>query len=430
MERQWITVREYAHLTTPVTPGMASTLDHVQISPSAFDWLCKLQAGLNDTGARLIVLDNRRTLRLDSYVGTISTPCGTDIEILPKHFSSTDPIEKSRQLMCRLIASALNLPWREAGNADLNLFYYPLSEWVIRQFLAALGQLIKRGLRFDYQQVDEDEQPFLRGQLDMSRQLRQLPGSQHRFHQRQTLFLPNRPENRLLRLALDKICLETQKPQNWRLSHEFINLMQEVPPSRQVNPDFARWGNDRLMMHYRAIRPWCQLVLGEQLPLAIQGTARGISLLFPMDRLFEQHVARVLKHQLLSGVTLHSQATSEHLCRYNDTKLFLLKPDLVLMHGEKKWVLDTKWKRLEQVNGDDYCRFSQSDIYQMLAYGMRYLQPQQDLLLIYPKSAGFSIPVGPYILPNELRLHALPFDRDNDLLLGSEAVRMPLDRLA
>ncbi|WP_217550292.1 McrC family protein [Pantoea sp. GbtcB22] len=427
MERQWITVREYAHLTTPVTPGMVPTLDHAQISPSAFDWLCKLQAGFTDSGARLIVLDNRRTLRLDSYVGTISTPCGTDIEILPKHFSSTDDIEKSRQLMCRLIASAFNLPWREAGVADLNLFHYPLSEWVIRQFLITLGQLIKRGLRFDYQQV-EDEQPFLRGQLDMGRQLRQLPGSQHRFHQRHYLFLPDRPENRLLRLALDKICLETRESQNWRLSHELINLMQEVPPSRQVNKDFARWGNDRLMMHYRAVRPWCQLILGEQLPLAIQGTARGISLLFPMERLFEQHVARVLKYQILSGATLHSQTASEYLCRYDDTKMFLLKPDLVLMHGDNKWVLDTKWKRLDQGN-DDNCRFSQSDVYQMLAYGMRYLQPQQDLLLIYPKSSGFSMPLGPYILPNELRLHALPFDLDNDLLLGSEAVRMPLDRL-
>lgn len=423
MKQTWITVREYAHLSTPVSGHSVTTLDHAEISLSAFEWLCQMQSRFSDNGVRLVEVKDRRTLRLDSYVGTISTPCGTHIEILPKHYSAADSIEQNRQLMCRLIASALNLPWREAGVADLNLFRYPLSEWVMRQFLTELGRLIKRGLRFDYQWV-EDEQPFLRGQMDMTRQMRQSPARLHRFHQRHSLFLPDRPENRLLRLAVDKIGRMTQEVQNWRLSHELIGLMREVAPSHQVNQDFACWAHNRLMAQYAAIKPWCELILGEHLPLAIQGDSKGISLLFPMERLFEQHVANVLRKQLQLGAQLHTQAASEHLCQYNADKLFLLKPDLLLIQGERRWVLDTKWKC--PASGGANFGLAQSDMYQMLAYGMRYLQAEQDLLLIYPRTCNFDTVVGPFMLPNTLRLHALPFDLDNDVLFGTEALTLPL----
>lgn len=412
-------MREYARLSTPIT----GRCEHTEISPSAFEWLCMLQSRFSDSGVRLVEVQDRRTLRLDSYVGTISTPCGTHIEILPKHYSAEDDIEKNRQLMCRLIASALNLPWREAGVADLNLFRYPLSEWVMRQFLTALGGLIKRGLRFDYQWV-EDEQPFLRGQLDVTRQMRQSPARLHQFHQRHSLFMPDRPENRLLRLALEKIGRATQEVQNWRLSHELMGLMRDVTPSKQVKDDFARWGHNRLMAHYAAIKPWCELILGEHLPMAIQGGSKGISLLFPMERLFEQHVAQVLRKQLQPGAQLHTQAASEHLCQYHGDKLFLLKPDLLLIQDQRRWVLDTKWKC--PASGGANFGLAQSDMYQMLAYGMRYLQADQDLLLIYPRTRDFDAVVGPFMLPNTLRLHALPFDLDNDVLLGTEALALPL----
>lgn len=96
MKQTWITVREYAHLSTPVSGHSVATLDHAEISLSAFEWLCQLQSGFSDNGVRLVEVKDRRTLRLDSYVGTISTPCGTHIEILPKHYSAADGIEKNR----------------------------------------------------------------------------------------------------------------------------------------------------------------------------------------------------------------------------------------------------------------------------------------------------------------------------------------------
>lgn len=425
MKATRVTVREHARLTTSYVE--LPSLDRAQISASAFDWLCQLQSGFSKQGARLVEVEDRRWLRLDSYVGIIHTPCGTDIGVLPKNFSQEDDPEQSRALLCKLIASALNLPYRETGAADLKLFQFPLTEWIMRHFLHALEHLLKRGLRFEYQQVEE-EQPFLRGQLDIAKQVRQPPGRAHRFHLRHALFLPDRPENRLLRLALDKICKQTKESDNWRLAHELLTVMQELPPSRQIKEDFSRWSSDRLMSHYQPIRPWCELILGEHMPLAVQGQSQGISLLFPMERLFEQHVAHVLKRQLVPKASLKTQAASEYLCTHQDCGIFRIKPDLLLSLADKNWVLDTKWKRLNAGSRHTNYDLSQPDFYQMLAYGHNYLIREGEMVLIYPKTATFSAPLAPFDYKHGLTLHVWPFDLDNDVLLTPDIHSLPLLR--
>lgn len=423
MERYSITVREHARLTTS---ACYNTLDEAQISPSAFDWLCSLQSQFGKQGARLVVVEDRRWLRLDNYVGVLSTPCGTQIEILPKHYDREDSLEKSRVLLCKLISSALHISHRETGPAAVSIFRYPLSEWVIRQFLNALNLLVKRGLRFEYQQIEE-EQRFLRGQLDLGRQMRQPETRQHLFHLRHDIFLPDRPENRLLRSALDKICRSTEQSENWRLAHELKEKIRDIKPSQLIKMDLACWRNDRLMAHYKEIKPWCAIVLGEHLPLAVSGEFSGISMLFPMERLFEQHVASVLQRQLLINASMRKQAANQHLCHHNGEGLFRLKPDIMIVNQAKRWVIDTKWKRITGKEAEGKYGLKEADFYQMLAYGMRYMEGEGDMVMIYPRSRDFTLPMPPFGLPASLQLHVWPFDLEHDELIMSDECDLPLN---
>jgi len=302
-----VTVREYARLT--VEEIGASSLDRARISSSAFDWLCKLSAGFTAAGARLVEVENRRWLRLDNYVGVIETPCGTRIEILPKHVEEGQRAEPSRALLRRMICAALDLPVREAGQASLQTFSTPLSEWVIGRFLAGLEVLVKRGVRFDYVRV-EVEEPYLRGRLDLTRQLRQVPGKQHLFQLRQDIFSSDRPENRLLKLALERVVVATRDPEHWRLANELRHRLREVPASKAVGADFSRWQGDRLMAHYRPLYPWCEMILHRHLPFSLAGDWRGISMLFPMEKLFERYVAAWLRGALAPGALLTEQAAA------------------------------------------------------------------------------------------------------------------------
>ena len=418
-----IVVREYARLTTSPLPE--SSLDEAQISQTAFDWLCSLAAGFRRSGAQLLQQEGRQWLRLDSHVGVLESPCGQVIEILPKHHDAGDCQQSARKLLCKLITSALELPSREVQQAGLQLFDTSLSEWAMRQFLLVLEYLLKRGLRFDYQRIEE-EQRFLRGQLDVVKQMRQPPGRQHCFQIRHDVFLPDRPENRLLQSALMLVCKTAQDADNWRLAHELAGMLHDLPGSRDISADFHAWRNDRLMAHYQLVKPWCELILYRHMPQVVAGDFRGISLLFPMERLFEQYVARWLRQRLLPGAMLSTQSIRHSLCIHEGQPMFQLKPDLLIEQGGKTWVLDTKWKRLDEGKRQDKYGLSQADFYQLFAYGQRYLQGQGDMALIFPAWRGFKQPLPVFKFDEHLRLHVLPFDLDNDTLLHPDGLHLPV----
>ena len=419
-----VTVREYARLTTSHVEQ--PTLDFAQISTSAFEWLCELNAGFSQGGAALIQLQDRRCLKIDNYVGAVETPCGTRLEILPKHFKQGDCIQRSRILLQSMIQASLKLPTREAGPTSVQVFDAPLTEWVIARFLDALYHLIKRGIRFDYQRIEE-EQSFLRGQLNTARQVRQQPARLHHFQIRHDVFLPDIPENRLLKAALEIVCKTTQDPDSWRLSHELRTMLLEVSCSRDTAQDLIRWRKDRLMAHYQAVKPWIELIIQRQAPLAVAGAWHGMSLLFPMERLFESYVAFCLRDTLRPGATLRTQVTEEYLCVHRDRQAFQLRPDLVAELRGKRWVMDTKWKLLDGGLPGKHYGISQADIYQMFAYGHKYLEGKGDLMLIYPRQVGFQEALPVFEYGSGLRLWVVPFDLELGKLISGSTIDVPFE---
>lgn len=420
-----VTVREYARLTT--TAVTLGDLDCAQISETAFDWLCELSASFSKGGATLLQVEGRRSLKWDSYVGVIETPCGTILEILPKHFESDGCKAKSRSLLRKLIQTALSLKPRQVSVAGLELFDAPLTEWVMGQFLGELDLLIKRGIRFDYQRVEE-EQRFLRGQLNVVAQIRQPPERQHHFQVRHDMFLPDRAENRLLKLALEHVAKSTKDAANWRLASELRTILAELPASRQVTQDLRTWSHTRLMAHYQAIKPWCELILNQQMPIAVSGEWRGISLLFPMEKLFERYVENWLQKQLQPTARMKSQSASQYLCVHENAWMFCLKPDLLIDTLECRWILDTKWKRVDRRSSKKNYDLSQSDFYQLFAYGHKYRKgiDVPKLVLIYPYWLGLQEALPVFQYGDGMSLWVLPFDLDNDRLVDADAAGIPL----
>lgn len=410
-----ITVREFARLTTS---SIVSTLDRAQIPSSAFDYLCKLASSFN-TGTALLQVEDRAWLKLDNYVGVIETPCGTRIEILPKSFMDEDCIHKARKLLRKMIEASFDLPTRQVGETSLEIFNAALTEWVMERFVDSFNSLIKRGLRAHYQRIDE-EQFYLKGQINFSAQMRQSPSQQHKFQIRHDIFTFDRAENRLLKLALLRVSKTTRQSTTWRLSQDLLSLLNEVPSSSAINRDLSAWRNDRLMNDYKDVKPWCELVLGEHMPTSILGEWRGISLLYPMEKLFERYVVKWLRKNLQSDAILHAPIKSRYLCSQLESPIFRLEPDIFIEFGGEKWLLDTKWKRLNSDDRASKYGLSQSDFYQLFAYGHKYLNGQGHMFLVYPLTSSFNQPLPPFSFSDTLKLSAIPFDIENDLLLINE----------
>ena len=413
-----ITVREYARITTGPMAD-ANGLDQATVSDVAFDWLCKESERLRKGGAGLVQLEGRRWLRLDNYVGVIEAPDGTRIEILPKTFDEGDDATQARRLLQKMLQRCLHLQPRISAPTGLQVFDGPLTEWVIQQFLTALDTLVKRGLRFEYHAVEE-ERRFLRGRLLVGRQLRQPPGRDHYFQVEHEVFDADRPENRLLRSALDRVCRQAKEVGNKRLAYELAHQLLEIPPSRDFAKDFDQWRSDRLTAHYRPVRPWCSLILNEQNPLTVLGDWTGNSLLFPMEQVFESYIEACLRRELRPGQTLKAQAASQYLATHDEQPWFQIRPDFLLLEDGATTVLDAKWKRLDasKGNSEDKYGLSQADFYQLYAYGQKYLGGCGRLVLLYPQTATFRESLSPFFFNDQLRLDVMPFDLTLGRLVG------------
>ena len=87
-----------------------------------------------------------------------------------------------------------------------------------------------------------------------------------------------------------------------------------------------------------------------------------------------------------------------------------MKPDISLMFNNKaKFILDTKWKRINKDDSDRKHGIIQADMYQLFAYGKKYGCKQ--VALVYPKTKQFQdMDKLRYRFDEELSLACFPFD--------------------
>lgn len=422
-----VTIREYARLTTDEVsePG----LDRAQLSVADFDELCMLNEKRREGVPPLLRLTDRQTLSVCHYVGIIQTSLGTRIEILPKTGEDASPesVEHERRLLVHMLETVLNPACREGKTASIRRFRAPLQEWVIRRFLEELHMLVKKGLRFSYHHVAE-EKPFLRGRLDTSKQAVQPPQKMHLVHIRHNVFSLNRPEHRLLRCALERCAAVTREMENIRLITPLRSLFSDIPQSVSPANDFRQWNASRNMAHYQSVRPWCELVLGKEMPFALAGEWHGISMLFPMEKLFEKYIGVCLRRRLVAAdAQLYEQVSGRWLCILERRRFFSLRPDFLIRKEGKDFLLDAKWKKLSSNSADNY-GISQQDIYQLFAYGHKYMSGIGELALIYPVHKRFPSITKPFIFSEGLRLWVLGFDLEYGKLL-SPSLQCPIMQL-
>lgn len=426
-------IREYGFILKSDELQTSSDIDKCYVNSK--DWLfLEKYAFSNLKESRFIrpaSFNGEKSFQVVNFVGVISTPQGTHIEILPKISEANQEQNTSRALLWKMLNAVDKLPFIETTEADLKLFDKPLPEVLINRFLKTLANLVRQGIRKDYHRIEAEER-FLKGRLLVAQQLRQPAGKQHHFQIAYDVFSDNRAENRLLHSALVQVANWSKSEETQKLARELRFVFNEVPKSSNYKVDFGLWKNTRDMIAYRALLPWVRLILNQESPFTIKEQHAGISFLFPMEQLFEQYVAKQLQKYLTpKGYSVKKQLQSHYLSDH--PRAFLLKPDLAIHKGKQiRAILDTKWKLIDQNttydNGENDPKFgiSQADMYQMFAYGHKYLHGNGNLFLIYPKWAKFDQCLKqPFNLDENLNLHVVPFN----LLDETELPRMFIQTL-
>jgi len=409
-----VTLREYDFLIAgDGNPDQSGWRHAISIPKLDFDYLSRLLAEeerkkSSDDHALFLKRTSWRSgvsaFQVQNYVGVIQTPYGMQIEILPKISDATDDGNmSSRKTLLHMLRYLKDAKFKLGGDTRLDKAPMHLLELFMAYFLDAVNTLVKRGIRSDYV-VKEENQAFLKGKLLVHQQIRVNAVQQQRFYCAYDEYLPDRPENRLIHTALEKVSRLSRNTNNQRLSRELLFAFADVPVSRNVRQDFSKCKTNRAMTHYHHPLEWSRLILDEQSTVPSAGKTQTISILFPMEKIFENYVAGMLRKHMPAEYSIATQHSGKYLCE--SPKMFGLKPDIVITKGEQRWIADTKWKVIDKTDRNH--GISQSDMYQLFAYGKKYV-PCKGLFLIYPKSSGFVDKID-FRFDKMLKLSCLPFE--------------------
>lgn len=348
-----------------------------------------------DEGAG-ILSDHRHHLRARQMVGVLAAP-GCSLEILPKiDLDAPDEhVPTVRGRLVSLIDLALGLDIGDGQAAAMAHGADSLLEVFIRLFADRLLAQTRRGLPRQYL-AQEDDLPALRGRLDVTRQFTVNAVRPDRLSCRFDVLSNDIALMQLMAATVVSLRKCTRVAATRRSLDELRFVLADVT---LLPPSALPWNAvriDRTSRSWESLLRLARLLMGREWQATgydPQGAA-GTSLLFSMDKLFEDAVAALLRRALAgSGIEVVAQGGLKHcLGDWRDEgscegRVFQTRPDLLLKRGGRVIaVIDTKWKRLSADPLDRRHGVAQADVYQMMAYARLY--ECERLMLLYPSAPG------------------------------------------
>lgn len=385
--------------------------DEVAVSDAVFDALKQVATQSEEADHFLSYSwqKGQEIIRLRSYVGLLLLPNGTQLEILPNIWQD----QQARSTLIRLLRQLRNSPFRTFSSAYTRPTKLPLWEVFIGVFLDLVEKLGQQGIQRAYVPLEQNER-FWKGRFQATRQLRENDHHAERLAVRYDVLTANVPPNRILKATLHYLCRYTSERENLRRLQLLLGLLDEVPVSASIPDDLLairRMG--RLFRRYEPALCWAEALLqGSGYGVRV-GQVASLSLLFAMERVFEDYVAYAIRTYWPNSGQVRLQENSNHLVDEHDgNPRFRLRPDLVIRQGQTTWVLDTKWKQIKgDAAGPATYGIDQADLYQLYAYGKKY--QASDLFLIYPANETFYKPLAVFGYDPQTRLHVVPFNLAN-----------------
>ncbi len=333
----------------------------------------------------------RKGLRARGVVGIIAAG-GCALEILPKiDFPGQDDAQATgsiRRRLVHMLAIALDLKIDAGQITALDWQRETLLEILIRLFSEKLVEAVRRGMPRHYIE-HADDLTALRGRLHVTRQFTTLAVEPSRLACRFDALTPDIALNRIMKAAVTRLSRIARTTDNQRRLRELAFAYADIAEMPTAALPWDEVVLDRTNNRWRELLNLARLLLGERFQTTSAGGSDGFSLLFEMNTLFEEYVARVLKRALAeTDLRVVSQGGRLYCLETEDRRgLFQTRPDILIKRGNiVVQVIDTKWKRISSRMDDPKQGVSQADVYQMMAYGRLYGCSR--LTLLYPHHFG------------------------------------------
>lgn len=375
-------VREWDYISIE-QPGPGS------FSRAAADRVVESAAAVRSAGldGERILINHPKKLRAQQVVGVIVAE-GVTLEILPKTEGNESDAAARRSLV-HMLAVVFDLDIVEGGLTDLGWQRNDLLEILIKLFCDRLFEALHRGLPRLYVPHEADL-AALRGRLDIKRQFTVLSASPQRLACRFDELSADIALNQIMKAAVMKLAKVSRAPENQRRLAELNFAFADVTAVPVKSLPWHQVVIDRTNRSWAQLLSLAKLLLGDRFQTTSNGNTQGFSLLFEMNKLFEEFVGRSLARACAgSAYEVRLQGPRRYALADLQTGLnrFATKPDITIAsRGAPELIIDTKWKRLKGAIDDPKYGVSQADVYQMMAYARVYHCKR--LLLLYPHHVG------------------------------------------
>uniref|UniRef100_UPI004047B5FD McrC family protein n=1 Tax=Algoriphagus sp. TaxID=1872435 RepID=UPI004047B5FD len=324
-------------------------------------------------------------LKSNKYVGVIHYE-GNKINLLPKIFFDSEKEYQTNEVnqiqnhilwwlsYCRKI----KFPNYQTslGSAKSDFF-----EVLIYLFSKYTRELLNSSIYQQYEEVNR-ELSFIKGRLNTNEYINEnlSKGKWHKLNCTYDAFVFDNEFNRIIKYVTTLLFNVTSSQDNKKNLREILFILDEVSDERATAEQCSRISFNPMFGEFETVRDYCQLFLTNCISFDYKNDLKLFAFLLPMEYVFEDFIFGFIDKEL-EKVTAKAQRSDIYL---DEGKAFNLKPDLWLKTEHKSLIADTKYKIVYSDEKDPKKGISQNDLYQMLAYAVRF--EVDEIILFYPNT--------------------------------------------
>lgn len=343
--------------------------------------LDKLQAYLKCQNLDSALKVTRNGINANSWVGVIKYK-NLHLEILPKLISAdvnndNKISEDERSIILKnlifMLSYTKKLDIKTNDNAKLATEKNPFIEILIREFATSLFESLKRFTPKRYVR-EEENLNYLKGKIKFSENIRYNCTNQAKFYCEYDEFSENNLLNQLFLFVSTCLYNISNSSYNKKTLKFIINYYSDIS---FVRFDKFKVRKIKLTRNQELFKKPFKLakMFVEQASVDLsKNKFENITLVWDMNKLFEEFVYEILKRQTSLSV---SAQKGKRLLKNVDSKIRNTYVD-ILITKPQKIVVDTKYKELQSIKD-----FDNKDAFQVITYCL--LHNTNKAVLIYPK---------------------------------------------
>lgn len=309
-------------------------------------------------------------IKFCEFVGVLQVGNLT-IEVLPK--IDREEKDRWRRILIDMLRKVGYFDVSASSESSLKIKKNSILDLYLEGFLNHLEKLIHQGLIKKYRKI-ESNCTALKGKLVFQKHITKNIVHKEKFYVNYTTYDTNHSLNQVLYKALCLVkTVNTNQILDSRVNSLLLNF-PELPDMKVSAAFFDKIVFNRKSENYKPAILIAKMLLLNYHPDINSGSNHVLSLMFDMNLLWERFVYVSLKKYFKEG-SVSPQAKKPYW-KLSSARAVNLKPDIILVKDEKKYVIDTKWK-LPNRNKPSF-----ADLQQMYAY-TKYFDSDHTLLC-YP----------------------------------------------